>query len=121
MRKLTADDVTFHVTFEQDELSVRGNALASGDDDADREEEERILTELRHGNMLAWCCVTVSAQWRHHTGYATLGACSFDSESDFEESGYADDMRIEALADLNADLEALARDIHDLDDKETEQ
>jgi hypothetical protein len=50
---------TFTIHAEVDETPVRGNALASGDDAADREYEDEILARLRDDDVWAWACVEV--------------------------------------------------------------
>lgn len=112
-RALTRDEVTFKLTIEEDDIPVRGNAMASGDDEADREDEDAIIARLDRGDLWAWCCVVVTATWGRWAGTDTLGACSYDGETDFRvSSGHYEDMCHEALARLNevvrADYEALA-------------
>jgi hypothetical protein len=112
-RALTRDEVTFELTIEEDDTLVRGNAMASGDDEADRECEDAIITRLRGGDLWAWCCVKVTATWRRWSAADYLGGCSYDGETDFRvSSGHYEDMCHEALARLNevvrADYEALA-------------
>jgi hypothetical protein len=100
-RKLTAAEVTFTVEAEQDDLRVRGNALASGDDAEDKACEDEILRRLDAGDVWAWACVTVKASWRGFVGADTLGACSYEHEGDFRECDYFTDMCKNALEDLN--------------------
>lgn len=116
IRKLTAAEVDFtlEATFE-DDVPVEGNALASGDDDADRECEREILERLERGDVWAWCCVVVRACWKGHAGLASLGACCYADEADFKaEGGYYAQLCTEALEDLNAGLAADAQVIEEL-------
>jgi hypothetical protein len=53
MRKLTAKDVTFTVEIEQDDFPFRGNAMASGDDEVDRDCEREIAEALERGQIEA--------------------------------------------------------------------
>ena len=81
-RKLKAGDVTFTVSYEQDDMPVRGNAMASGNDAADRELEDQIIGLLDSGHDWAWCCIKVVASWTapdgtEYEGTDYLGACSF--------------------------------------------
>ena len=106
MRELTKKDVTFHVVCEPEDMPVRGNAMASGDDALDREVEDEILARLGAGDVWAWCSVRVEAVFVVGTvpykGEACLGGCSYESEEDFTApGGYYDDLCNEALADLN--------------------
>lgn len=98
---------------DQDEASVRGNAMASGDDDFDREVEDSIIDRLGAGDVWAWAQVEVYAEIdlngvtvRSESDY--LGGCSYDSEEDFQNnSGYYDDMKANALDSLREKLDAL--------------
>lgn len=120
MRKLTAKDVTFSVAIEREEyVTVRGNAMASGDADADRELEDQIIAALDRGLDEAWCTIVVKATWTKgddtFEGTDTLGCCSFlepievDGERwsiqrQIEEHVKSHGMREQALEDLNADI-----------------
>lgn len=93
---------------EPEETSVRGNALASGDDAEDRAQEEEILRRLNNDDVWAWASVRVRVTLGDPTtGRALrgesswLGCCSYADRGDFESpGGYYDDMLAEALADL---------------------
>lgn len=104
-RKLRAEEVTFTVECLEEEIPVRGNAMASGDDAADREQEEWVFRELDAGNQWAWCTVKVTARWNGIEGVDYLGCCSYRSEADFRApGGYLDDLKAEALDALNAKI-----------------
>jgi hypothetical protein len=120
MRKLTEKDVTFSVSVEQDDIPVRGNAVASGDDRFDKECEDEILNRLRRNDVWAWARVTVTATWNRYTGHAGLGACSYKDEAEFREpGGYYDDMKQEALDALNAELALHAEALSELSEDVT--
>lgn len=74
-------------------IPIRGNALASGDDTIDKETEDRLIAELEY-NPWAWCCVRVYVYYTPLNIDVSeyLGCCSYDSEHDFKEDGYYDDM-----------------------------
>lgn len=102
-------DVTFRVICEPEDIPVRGNAMASGDDAADRECEDEIIRRLERGDIWAWCSVTVRAEYRGFLGTDHLGACSYASEKDFREpGGYFDDMCREAFDQLIANMKDAA-------------
>jgi hypothetical protein len=120
-RKLKLSDVEFTIECEAETIPIRGNALASGDEAQDREAEQWIHDELERGNPWAWCCVVVRARLVVTAtqkgrvpidctleGIDSLGACSYASEADFMKSGYVDDMKAVALADIQAQVDALA-------------
>jgi len=92
-RRFFPEQVKFELKCEPDDIPVRGNAQASGDDRLDKECEDRIIAELESGNQWAWCTVVVEASWAAFTGWDALGACSYDDERSFrEEGGYFRDM-----------------------------
>lgn len=96
---------TITITAEPEEIPVRGNALASGDDAEDRAEEDRIIAEAEW-NAWAWCTVKVTASYAGLEGTAYLGACSYRDEKDFRAGGYLEGMTDEALEDLACKIES---------------
>jgi hypothetical protein len=111
VRELTADEVKFEVEALPEDAAVRGNAMASGDEKIDQEAEDEILERLDRGDIWAWCTVRVVAKWNGFEGDAFLGCCSYKDVNDFcQPGGYYEDMREEALEQLN-------EEIHDADDK----
>jgi hypothetical protein len=116
MRTLKADEVTFTIHVSQDDIPVRGNALASGDDAADKEAEDEILTRLDAGDVWAWACVEVRATWEEWHASDYLGGCCYADENDFKigNFGYYEDMRKNALDQLNADLAAIMKKLEPL-------
>jgi hypothetical protein len=107
MKKLTTKDVVFHITSESEDTPVRGNAMASGDDEQDREAEDRIIADME-SNEWAWCSVKVTAVWQGFRGSAYLGCCSYKDREDFEKGGYLPQMQEEALETLNTDIARIA-------------
>ena len=102
IRKLTKEDIEFRVNAVDDDLPVRGNAQASGNDDSDREVEDGIIDRLEDGDVWAWALVTVTAHWKDFVGQSVLGGCSYKDEAEFISSGgYYDQMCEEALKSLN--------------------
>lgn len=99
MTTINMDKLRKHaiITFEAipELIPVKGNASA-----IDAEQE---------GNVWAWCLVICRAQYAECEGRDYLGECSYKDEEDFlENSGYADDMRDEALEELANWLEMVA-------------
>lgn len=101
-------DITIEA--QQDELEVRGNALASGDDAEDTRTEDEIIARLDSGDVWAWATVKVTATWSGFEGSDTLGACSYESEENFKADGHYTDM-------VSAALEELAQAIEDGSDE----
>ena len=100
-RKFQPTEIKFTLRCEPEHMPVRGNAMASGDEDVDRETEDKIIADLEGGNQWAWCSVTVSASWAGFTGTDHLGGCSYPSAESFQQRGdYYEDMIAEALRDL---------------------
>ena len=106
--------VTYTLECFPEEMSYVGNCSAI-DDETDRQQEAWIRSELQSGNEWAWCWVKVTARYKGIDGVVgidTLGGCSYRSEEDFRQPGdYFDDMKAAALADLRAQLEAIAAEI----------
>lgn len=115
-RPLTESEVTFTVELEPEDTPVRGNAMASGDDDADREVEDEIIERLDRGDISAWCCLKVTATWTAPDGTTLdgvdyLGCCSLTAgvhqPIEAQAIELADDhgMKQLALASLNMGIE----------------
>lgn len=101
----------YWVTIEPEEIPVEGNAMASGDDEADRAEEQAILERLDAGDDWAWCTVVVHARLGDAVGTAALGCCSYADEDDFKApGGYYEDLCAEALEDIPGSAAILACD-----------
>ena len=101
----TINGVTFTLEIEPEDLEIRGNALASGDDAEDREAEDSIIAQLESGNLWAWCSVKVTATAGGVEGVDYLGGCSYRDTAEFiQPGGYYDDMKAEALAELKVRL-----------------
>lgn len=96
---------TVTLTHEPDDLQIKGNALASGNDAEDRRQEEWIRSQLRAGNEWAWCVAIVTVEFAGVIERDTLGACSYESEADFKSGGYFEDMIGEAIERLAVRLE----------------
>lgn len=100
--------VEFEVIAHEEEMQVRGNALASGDDAVDKRCEDRILARLESGDIWAWCTVEVKATWQGIEASDYLGGCSYDDETDFcHPKGYYPQMMQSALEELEAKVSAL--------------
>ena len=117
-KQLTEEDVIFTLECLEEHTPVRGNAMASGDNEADRACENEILERLDRGDIWAWCTVKVTARYGSLVGVDYLGCCSYRDERDFREpsGGYFDDMRREALRDLQSQIDTLAPLVCDCDE-----
>lgn len=102
------EQVEFILEADYCDIPVRGNALASGDDAADKACEDEIIRRVNDGDIWAWAYVTVTAKWRDMEGRDSLGCCSYEDEEDFKADGYYDDMKQMAYADLIKKIERLA-------------
>lgn len=93
--------ITIEVEPEQEEIS---GYYASGEDELDRQLEAELIERSNSGDTWAWCCVRVHASIGGvEASSSWLGACSYEDEKNFRESGgYFDDMKQEALAALEA-------------------
>lgn len=95
------------VLAEYDDCSVRGNAVASGDDADDKKVEDEILRRLKDDDVWAWAAVTVRASIGELHGEDHLGCCSYESEEDFKKDGYYLDMVDGAKAELLKKIEEI--------------
>lgn len=109
MREFKPFEVEFKLIVEQDDTPVKGNAMSSGDDEADRKLEQEIIDRADNGDVWAWAQVTITASWAGFEGVDHLCGCSYKNESDFtsiEEDGYFRDM-------VKTSIEDLITNIHD--------
>ena len=105
-------EIKYRISCELEDLPVRGNACASGDEAQDKEVEDRVLAELEH-NPWAWCSVGVTVTIRVDVdddyftfiGHDHLGCCSYKSQADFEADGYFEDMKKNALVEAKLEME----------------
>ena len=108
-------NITYTLECLPEDLPIRGNCLASGDNAEDERCALWIESELRKGNDWAWCCAkvtcTIEAMGETFAGTDYLGACSYMGEEDFRTpGGYFDDMKRAAHeAALDAMRAALQR------------
>jgi hypothetical protein len=97
------EDCTFTLEALPEEIPVRGNASASGDDAYDKQVEDAIIERLDRGDVWAWCCVQMTCSFddRPITGFHVVGCCSYRDEADFvENSGYFVDLKRDAYEDF---------------------
>lgn len=92
--------VEFEVEVLPEDCAIHGNVMASGDAETDHEVEQWVLDQLGSGNEWAWCTVKVVAIVEGFEGVAYLGCCSYESEADFKDGGYFEDLCDEAYDDL---------------------
>ncbi len=106
--------VRYSLTVEQEDIEVRGNALASGDDEADKAAEDEILERLDRGDVWAWAFVqviaTLDVEGQTFTGRASLGCCNYRDEADFTApDGYYPQMCEEATDELRSNVASAVR------------
>jgi len=100
IRELTEDDVEFEVECLPEHEHPRG-LFCSGDEEWDRQTVAQILQDMEW-NEWAWCVAKVTAKWGEFEASEYLGCCSYESKKDFmSPGGYYDDMKHEALRELN--------------------
>lgn len=106
------------VIAEYDDTPVRGNVMASGDDDFDRQCEDEVIDRLDRGDVWAWARVEVCAtldvgDMVTLTSSAYLGGCTFGDEEDFRSAVCFEDMKHEVLEGLRSQLEQLRAALSD--------
>lgn len=98
-------DIEITISAEPEEIPVRGNAMASGNDADDKAVEDEIIARVESGDAWAWCTVRVRVTYRGVlSADSYLGACSYASEKEFRNDAYYDDLVKECLAELNKRL-----------------
>jgi hypothetical protein len=114
LRPLLAEEVVFQVLVEPEDTPVRGNYMATDDDEADRAAEDAVIAALDAGEERAWCRVIVVAHWRGLKEQDSLGCVAFTpfqtaskAAEDLEELVESHGMRKEALTYLNRKLQEL--------------
>lgn len=89
-----------------EDIDIRGNVLASGDDAEDNRAEEEVLRQLNNGNEWAWCCIKVTATYGDFEGTDFLGGCSYASREAFiQANDYYADMVERAFDELVSQIE----------------
>ena len=106
LRKLKENEVDFELIVHNEDIDVRGNAIASDDDEFDKQIEDEIIDRLNRGDIWAWCCVEVKATFGRFSSSDYLGCCCYEDEDDFISGGYYEDMKSQALDELNNELQA---------------
>jgi hypothetical protein len=108
----TMKNVDIDIFTRPEDTPIRGNAIASGDDEADEAYALEIEAQIEAGNPWAWTIIEVRATHRPTglTASAYLGGCSYPDEAAFKAGGYYDDMQQEALAELAALAQQIVED-----------
>jgi hypothetical protein len=108
LKKFNEKEVEYKLEIMDEDLPVRDNIQASGDDEDDRFVEDQILNRLENGDTWAWCIIKVTAEWRGLKGVDYLGGCSYTNEKEFKmPGGYYEDMKVQALNDLKNQIKEL--------------
>lgn len=101
------NEVQFKIIAHEEGIPIKGNAVATGNDEEDKEIEDEIYRKLE-SSIWAWCCIEVKATWKGIKGNDYLGCCSYEDEDDFiKNSGYFEDMKERAYSELIQQLEDL--------------
>ena len=109
--------IRYQIEIEQDDIPVRGNAIASGDNATDKAVEDEIIERLDNGDTWAWCSVCVVAEAGGVEGRAYLVACSYKDEEDFRSGGYYEQMQEDAKDDLIAQLVRAKKTLEEIEEE----
>jgi hypothetical protein len=116
-KQLKINDVSFQIYAINEDVPVKGNAIASGDDAFDRKVENRIIRELENGNVWAWCTVEVKAIYKELSASDYLGCCSYKHEKDFmKKGGYYHGMKERAFDELKKKVDEILNDLCDCEE-----
>jgi hypothetical protein len=100
MKDRIKHEATIDLIIHPEDLPIRGNLVASGDDVLDKQLEDAVIEESEH-TPWAWCFVELKATWKGLSHSEYLGCCSYRSEGDFRVDGYFNDMVAEAIEQLH--------------------
>lgn len=103
IRKYVEANITFQIECLPEDIHPEGNAIASGDEDYDREVVAQILEDLEW-NPWAWCVVKVSGSVDGISSEDYLGGCSYEDQESFESNGYCEDMKSAVIDEITAEL-----------------
>lgn len=103
--KLELSDIEFSIECLPEYIPIKGNVMASGNDEYDRRAEEEVECQLDAGNEWAWCNVKVIGRYKGLTAFDTLGACSYENKKEFINGGYYLDMQTVVLGELQNQLD----------------
>jgi hypothetical protein len=115
MRALKAEEVEFSLTIEDEDIPMD---FDSGEPEKDEALKKELRDRLDRGDLWAWCCVKVTAKWKTWEGVDYLGGCSYDGEEDFKKDGHWEDMKDQALEDLNKKIASTAESLMELCERE---
>ncbi len=108
------------ITFEalEETIQVRGNAIASGNEEEDKKVEDEIIARLNNGDISAWFCAHVKATFDKWEGDDFLGCCSYQNLStDFlNDDGHYADMKKEAIENLADEIERASKTVELIED-----
>ena len=108
MKEIEKKDIEFKIVIHPEDLQIRGNAIASGDENYDKKIEQFIIDDLESGNLWAWCCVEVIGHYKEVlTASCFLGGCSYKNEDDFKVCDYFECMKDEIVNQLNSQIKIL--------------
>jgi hypothetical protein len=115
--KLTKENVIITIRAEEEDVSPKESYRIPGvkhrKSDVKRYVDAVDDMVRKHGLPWGWCQVTITARYASLSGSAHLGACSYESDEDFEKnSGYYDQMVAEALDELQTNVDGTYRLIH---------
>lgn len=96
---------------EEKDVRIEVLAVQETNDPEMHFDDTEIVSEIRQrvedGDVWAWCEVTVRASIGPIYGEGHLFACSYENEDDFRQCGYFEDLKKEALADLDRKIREL--------------
>ena len=88
-------------------VHVRGNLIVSGDDDFDKQEEDKVLQAIADGDTYAWFTAKVTFEANDlELGADYMGCCNYDNLESFLECSFSD-MRDEAYSEALKAFEAM--------------
>lgn len=97
--KLKKHMVQFEVSIEPEFTPIE-KALGFENTGTDHSEYIKKVLDNDGQNPWLWCLVKVTAKYKQFEGVDYLGCCAYESEQDFRNGGYFEDMCDQAFDDL---------------------
>jgi hypothetical protein len=108
--KLSKEKVTFTISTHEEHTPI-SSALSFKETGADHSEYINKVENDNGFNPWLWCVVCVTASIGQLKGVNYLGQYASESEADFIAGGYYEQMKDEALADLQAAFDEIIESI----------
>lgn len=110
MKQLTLKDVTITIDATQEDIPIRGNFFATGDEKRDKRAEDRVIKALE-STVWAWCKATVTVSYMGLQSSENCSCCNYKSQDDFLRGDTYKDMVKDCLRKLQLKVNNLVSSV----------